>query len=442
MKLALIGQDIPELLASMLADLCFAHKADAEVWILEKNEAMRELLARYGRAVTDKAGCGRVELSANREEVLRDADCVIYAGDLMASSRFRMDQEALSPPEDAAQEAGLRDQARPLGGIGGLMHTLRQGEVIAELCEEMRGCCPDALVITLGAPVGRTVSLFERGGFRAAGLTRGWRKGPGGLEWIAKKLRVKPEHLEVQAAGVPYFCFFTELRDRRTGRNLLPAVWGMAASGELGRLARRWLDTLEAVPVGNLPEHASLMAAQEDYVPDPNPVLSEPVELRKERILRMNTVGEKGLADPEGQVAQLRLLTRAPSVRPVQLALALLQGRDLEADAVVRRNGRAIVNLPPEAIVEAPLYLKNGVEIPPELTLPGALADCCTEIDEAARLAAQAALGDRTALRECLETDPALDGLDRLYVQDLVDRMIQLHSDILTRWGDDFEEDL
>ena len=56
-----------------------------------------------------------------------------------------------------------------------------------------------------------------------------------------------------------------------------------------------------------------------------------------------------------------------------------------------------------------------------------------------AALAALAAMGDRSALRECIEVDPALAGLDRLYVQDVVDKMIELHSDVLSRFDD--EED-
>ena len=45
--------------------------------------------------------------------------------------------------------------------------------------------------------------------------------------------------------------------------------------------------------------------------------------------------------------------------------------------------------------------------------------------------AAKAAEGDREALRECVETDPALGGLDRLYCMDVVQALIRLHEDIL-----------
>ena len=72
-----------------------------------------------------------------------------------------------------------------------------------------------------------------------------------------------------------------------------------------------------------------------------------------------------------------------------------------------------------------------------EIRLAPALAEVMTEIDAANRLAARAAMGDREALREYVETDPALGGLDRLYCLDVVNRMIEVHQDLLEQWRDD-----
>ena len=69
------------------------------------------------------------------------------------------------------------------------------------------------------------------------------------------------------------------------------------------------------------------------------------------------------------------------------------------------------------------------------------LAEICLDVDETNRLAAQAAMGDRTALRECIELDPALEGLDRLYCQQLVDAMIRMHADVITRLNDEDEDE-
>ena len=90
-------------------------------------------------------------------------------------------------------------------------------------------------------------------------------------------------------------------------------------------------------------------------------------------------------------------------------------------------------------MIEAALTLKDGEEQPHGTRLPEALADILREIGETNRLAAKAAEGDRAALRECVETDPALGGLDRLYCMDVVEALIEMHSDVLPRYSADRE---
>ena len=449
MKITLIGQDIPMLFPSLLTDLLFTMKSSADVAIEERNPAMQDVLQRYGDTVIRQAGLGnQLTVDNDRSALLRDADCVIYAGDLMAATRFRQDREALSGPEDDPEDPGLTEQARVNGGIGGLLHTLRQGELIHQLTEEMCSCCPKALVITLGQPVARTCQMFRKAGFACWGLGKSPLRGPGGLDGICKKLHAKPEQMDAVIAGLPGFAWLLSLKDKTEQDDLLDVARDAAEADELGRLAHRWLDWYDAIPVGDVTAHAEFLPAQEDYQPEAEPTFGESVEQRKERILYMNTVGEKGLAPAipkaqpgEGVMAQMLLLSKAPAIRPMQLAISLLCGADLEMPAVTRVNSAGeIKDLPRDAIIEAPLTLRNGVEVPHRLELPERLADICLSVDETHRLAAEAGLGDRSALRECIEIDPALDGLDRLYIQQLVDAMIRIHSDILSLWSEDEEE--
>ena len=58
MKIALIGQDIPMLLPTLMTDLLFAGKEPADLALEEKNPAMQDLLRGYGDAVLRKAGIG------------------------------------------------------------------------------------------------------------------------------------------------------------------------------------------------------------------------------------------------------------------------------------------------------------------------------------------------------------------------------------------------
>ncbi len=437
MKIALIGQDIPALLPSLLADAYFACKWPVELAIEERQDALGDLLGRYADAVLRQSGVeGRVLVTASRGEALRGADAVVYAGDYLAASRFRMDREALLGDED---DPGLSDQARVNGGLGGLMHTLRQGELLRQLCDAMEEACPNAVVVTMGQPVGRTAAILEKRGHRAWGLGPSPFKGPGGVEDIARRLGRKTQEVNAVTAGLPGFAFLTELRDQQ-GKDLLPAARELAERGELGRLTQRWLARWDALAVGSAVGHAEFLPAQEDFTPEAEPAFGESVERRKERILRMNTVADKGLGDREGMMAQMLLLSTAPAERPMRLLSGLLRGESVTLPAVTRLNRGVLPQLPGEIMVECPLRLENGKPADDRFRLSEEAAHLCVDIGEAGLLAAEAALGDASALREYVETDPAMDGLDRLYLEEVAARMARMHSDILPLYDMDSEE--
>lgn len=432
MKFALIGQDIPMLLPTLLADLLFAGNEGADTAVYENNPAMQGVLQGYMDAIYQKRSLGgRALVSEDLPQVLEEADCVIYAGDCMPASRFRMDRDALAGTSE--EDPGLSDQARVNGGLGGLMHALRGGNKVLDLCEEMTYACPDALVINLAQPMGRICAVFADAGFRCYGLGPTPLRGANGLEGLCHALHRKPATVTADIAGLPGFAFLLALGDAATGADLLPAAEEVARKGDLGRLARRWLDWYGALPMGKVTDHAEFLPAQPDFIPEAEPTFGESVEQRKERILHMNTVSGKGADSREGMMAQLVLLSKAPAQRPVQLALALLRGTDLRMAAVTRRNRGVLPQLENHAIIEAELTLHAGEDVSPDRRVPEALADILRAVDETNRLVARAAAGDRGALREAIETDPALDGLDRLYLQDVADKLIELHRDVLPR---------
>ena len=428
----MIGQDVPTLLPALLTDLLFAGaEANAEVTVEEGNPAMQELLQGYGEKIFAKAGKGGTfQVFSEREKVLEGADCLIYAGDCQAASRFFQDRSALDSDEE--EDPGLTDQARVNGGIEGLLHALRAGEVILKLCDDMDKYCPKALVINLGQPVARTTAVFEDRGYRCYGMGRTPMRGANGIDNYAKRLQIRPENVQAVTAGLPGFAFLIEMKDGKT--DLLTKLKKAADNGELGSLARRWLGWWDAIPVGDVTDHAEFLPAQEGFIPDERPEFGETVEKRKERILYMNTVRDQGADSREGAMAQLLLLSKVPPVRPMKLALALLRNKTAEIPAVARKNGGTMPQLSPEAIIETALILKDGKQEMPAIRVPEALADILCEVDNANRLAAKAAFGDREALREYVETDPALDGLDRLYCRDVVDALIEMHKDVLTKF--------
>ena len=309
------------------------------------------------------------------------------------------------------------------------MHALRAGKAVMRLCDDMDTYCPGTIVINLGQPMARTTSVFLNRGYRCFGMGRTPMKGANGVDTYAKRLQIAPENLKAETAGLPGFAFLTEIRDG--AGDLMPKLKKAAANGELGSLSRRWLGWWDAIPAGDVTDHAEFLPAQPDYIPDEKPEFGETVERRKERILYMNTVREKGAEAGEGAMAQLLLLSKAPPIRPMRLALALIRKETGDYPAVTRRNGGEMPQLPREAVIETTLRLKNGEAVERGIRIPDALAETMAEIDDANRLAARAAMGDPGALREYVENDPALGGLDRLYCQDVAEALIRLNEDML-----------
>ena len=86
---------------------------------------MQGVLQGYMDAIYQKRGLGgRALVSEDLPQVLEEADCVIYAGDCMPASRFRMDRDALAgtseeDPRPLRPGAGKRRpgraDARPAG---------------------------------------------------------------------------------------------------------------------------------------------------------------------------------------------------------------------------------------------------------------------------------------------------------------------------------------
>lgn len=295
-KFAFIGQDIPMHLPFLLVDFLYAGKEDGILAVEEKNAAMRDVLQHYAEAIVYASGRkAQIIVSGNRQEVLMGADCVVYAGDCMAATRFRQDQEALGGVKE--DDPGLSDQARVHGGIEGLLHTLRQGEAVLDLCRNMRSACPKAIVVTLGQPVARTTQLFLGAGFQAYGLDDAAYRG-NTVPRLAKALFRKEDAVEAVTAGLPGFSFLVSLREKGKNVDLIPALRQMAEEDKLGRLTHRWLGWYDAIAVGDVVRHAEFLAAEEDYIPEENPAFGESIEKRKERIAHMNTIGHEGAKRP------------------------------------------------------------------------------------------------------------------------------------------------
>ncbi len=421
MKIALIGSDIPSVLPGFLADMFYAQKAAGTLAVHEPNQALGDLLKKYALAVIGKSGiAGSLTIHKDLEATLAGADAVIFADSLQNASRFQMDVSALSGENE--EDEGLKNQARVHDGIEGLLFTLRTGAKALSLTAQMEAHCPHALVLNLSQPLSQITALFHLNGFECYGFGETALTGKAGVEGLCHVISKKQSGLTFQTAGLYRFQWLTELKETMSGKDLLPRAVQAYKNGAMGQGKKLFASWYGALPIGE--GHGESLPQNDCFTPDLNPVLAESIEKRKERLLHMNEVVTHGLNTPYGQLAQLALIKNVPAERPIQ---CLLMGEAYPLPILRKANG-SIKGLLKDSVIQATFSQTN-------LTLPQGVMDIVSDVAYGHQLCAKAAMGDQEALREYIETSPALSGLDRLYLQSLVMHLIRLHEDVLPLYG-------
>ena len=156
-------------------------------------------------------------------------------------------------------------------------------------------------------------------------------------------------------------------------------------------------------------------------------------ELRKRNLALLTVHGPmtpKG-AKAWGEIRQSGL----SSVRPIEVLRALWGEGEYRAENLNMPCDGAIDGVAPGRFVECPgVVTKDGVrgeytELPVELQdLMGQLSLCNVLYAEAA------ATGSRVALREAMEIDPALSGIDLLYTEGVLSDMMEAQKEKLKRF--------
>ncbi len=108
------------------------------------------------------------------------------------------------------------------GGPGAVFHSLRSIKNTLGICADIEKYCPDAFLLNLSNPMSRVTLAINRGTNVAnVGMCH---EMPIGISRLAKLLRMRPRDIDAKASGINHFTFFTEMRDRRSGEDLLPRV--------------------------------------------------------------------------------------------------------------------------------------------------------------------------------------------------------------------------
>lgn len=425
MKVVLIGAGSYVFGPTVLLDLLEKHRLPGcELALVDLNVEAAESLAAVGRRMARDLGLdNHITATADRRSALPGADFVILSASPQGAQRWAVDYELL-------KAAGMADQARECGGLGGLSNALRSISLAMDVCQDVEALCPQAMLLDVTNPMPRVVTAVNRyTAVRAYGFCNVAWGGPAGYDWLADQVERPVDEIEVRTAGLNHFSWLVSICDRSTGEDLYGSVEAAVRSGEGAEytLLRRWLDRYGAVAAVG-PGHAA------EYLPfDPDaryatrPPYHGDAEQRRRR-------WETLRAAAAGRLSWRETLTGGSWEHPVDVAVALHTAAPLQVDMINLSNQGYLSDLPDGRIVEVPARVEGGQVRGVEVgALPGQAGELCALVSDVhERVAEGAVKGDRALLREAIEIDPAVTDKDAALR--VLDEMLAAHADLLPRF--------
>ena len=432
-KLVIAGAGAYSFAPAILEDLLVRYRIGTELWLVDADLDMAELTARAADAIAKSFGVTiHIYYTTQIEKAIPGADAVIVCADFLDEAAWKMDYEALD-------EVGLGKQARLYGGLGGVMQTLRACGFIAGIAEQMRAACPDEAVLLLcdngfgGLHLCRACEAARMMGVKAYGLSANAEQTQ---HRLALYLGMPEEKLTVVTGGLSGFSWVSILEDRTTGENMIPRCKKEMTEDPRETLAAQYIDWYSAIPAGD-----RVMQYEQLEDTDLNPrrtvvysgIGAADFEIRKKDLADLAVYG---LGHDTGYSAwQHMRKSGLKSVRPVRVLQALMGRDEYKPRNLVYPCDGAVPGVAAGRYVEGPAVIMNSCVKGEICTLPIEVQDTMEQLSLCNLLYAEAAArGSRDALRQGLEIDPALMGVDLLYAEDVLDRMMQRQADRLRRF--------
>ena len=424
MKIVLIGAGSYVFAPTVLRDAIVRHHVTGELALVDLNLEAAEAMAGVGRRMAQDLGVAcTVQATDDRRAILPGADCVILSAAPEGRRRWQMDREILA-------HAGMLDQVRECGGLGGLSYALRTISLALDIGEDMAELCPHARLLDVTNPMPRVVTAVRRfTHIECYGFCNASQDGAQGYEWLAGLVGRRHDEIDTVTAGLNHFAWLVSIRDRATGQDLYPDVKRAVrtAKGHGSEYRRRWLDEYGAIAAPG-PGHVL------EYLP-PDPETSYRTRAPfhgndQERQERMRTLR----AIAAGELDWRTALTGGSWEHPVDLAMALDRGTELRMPMLNLPNRGYLTDLPEDRIVEVPTAVADGAVLGVEVgPLPGTVGELCKTVSDVHEWVAQgAATGDRRVLEQAIALDPAI--ADKTGALGVLTEMLQVHQDVLPRF--------
>lgn len=432
--------------------------------LVDTNSEGLRLMHQLGERLNREWSAGlTIERHTGRREALDGADFVICAIEVAPrEALWRQDWEI-------ALRHGLRQPFAEDGGPGGFFHAARNLPHILDIARDMERACPAAPFICLSNPLPRLcravaryttitpiglchgiakaystagVALGDQLGVEVPAVARDPHAPHEGDYWptLMRFQRRIEQVVDIKAAGINHFTWVLDIRDRRTGDDLYPALRArmVATPQEHEPLTLDMLRLTGYLPVTG-DTHIS------EYLPYTHNPITRPWERYRIPLYDWER-GARGRDELWGQIeqlasgsgAELEQLRHIHTEGIYEVIHGIAHDANVYRVSINTRNDGAITNLPVQSIVEVPAIVCGMGVLPLRVgALPPIVAELCRREAALVELVIEAAVrGDRELTLQALALDPMIDDLDmaRAMLADYLEAYRDLLPQFAGRW--------
>jgi len=413
-KIVFIGAGSMSFGVPMFRDL-FSSKelAKSTLCLVDIDEDNLNRMYELAIKMNEVSGMGiKIEKTTDRREVLSGAEFVVNS---IAIERCDLWKQDFRIPK----KFGIRHCLGENGGPGGLFFTMRTIPVIMDIIRDMEELCPKAYFLNFSNPESRIILALGRyTKIKAVGLCHGVFMGRGDVSRI---MGLESNDVDVWAAGLNHFQWLLEIKNKKTGEDLLSLLREKEKSYDstFAPLSRKLFKHFGFYPScsdDHIGEYLSYgwEGGEHGYDFDGD---------EKGRHFLRNEISER--------ISGIRPLEEwlSPSgEKAVEVITSILYNKKKIIESGIVYNRGAITNLPYDAAVEVPIMVDAGGIHPLTIgALPRGIARLCNVQVGVQQMSVDAAAqGSKELAMQALLIDPVINSVDA--AEKLLDELWEINK--------------